>query len=149
MLAALVIQHAKRMRYIILSPVACPALPICTTLSDKRHGFRKISSWTFSLQLLSETFVILGRIQQDSTIYVDTSSCKVPCYAHGNICKLCGWFGNSWRVGWSWPRSCHPLVFSRQSFEGVVEFHMCSRNRLVSCGQTDVTKLTVAFRERA
>jgi hypothetical protein len=32
-LAAIVIQHAKRMRYIILSPVACPALPICTTRS--------------------------------------------------------------------------------------------------------------------
>ena len=58
------------MRYIILSPVACPAVPVCTTLSDKRQYFSKISSWTFSLQLLSETSVIRERIQRDSTINV-------------------------------------------------------------------------------
>jgi len=25
--------------------------------------------------------------------------CESLCYAHGNICKLCGWFGNPWRAG--------------------------------------------------
>jgi hypothetical protein len=34
---ALVIQHAMRMRRIILSSVACPALPYISTLSNKRH----------------------------------------------------------------------------------------------------------------
>jgi hypothetical protein len=24
---------------------------------------------------------------------------KCRCYAHGDICKMCGWFGNPWRVG--------------------------------------------------
>jgi hypothetical protein len=39
--AALVTQHAMRMRRIILPSVACPALPYFSTLSHKRHDFRK------------------------------------------------------------------------------------------------------------
>ena len=38
---ALVKQHAKRMHHIILSSVACPALPYSPALSHKRYGFRK------------------------------------------------------------------------------------------------------------
>jgi hypothetical protein len=35
----LVIQHAKRMRHIILSSVRCPAVPYSSTLSHKWHDF--------------------------------------------------------------------------------------------------------------
>jgi len=38
---ALIIQHAKRMRRIILSSVACPDLPYFFTLFHKRHDFQK------------------------------------------------------------------------------------------------------------
>ena len=38
---ALVIQHAKRMRRIVLPSAACPALPYFSTLSRQRHDFGK------------------------------------------------------------------------------------------------------------
>ena len=85
MSVALVTQHAKCMRRNILSSTACPALPYFSTLSHKRHDFRgKNSYWTktcvfwFSLQLLSETFLILRRTESDIIINVNRSSCKVP-----------------------------------------------------------------------
>jgi hypothetical protein len=78
---ALVIQHAKRMRPIVVSSVACLALPHFWTLSHKQHVFRKklfkikYVFW-FSLQRLSETFLIL-RTQRDAVINVRPPSCSV------------------------------------------------------------------------
>ena len=68
----------------ILSYVACPALQYFSTLSHKRHGFRgkkllniKMCFW-YSLQLLSETFLILRRNERDIIIQAHRYSCKVP-----------------------------------------------------------------------
>ena len=82
MSVSLVIKHAKCMRHIILSSVASLAPPCFSTLSHKRHDFRKKLNikcvFGFSLQLLSETFLIIRRIQRDIVINVKTTSCKVP-----------------------------------------------------------------------
>jgi predicted transcriptional regulator len=76
---ALVIQHAKRMRHIILSSV-----PYFSTLSHKRRDFRdkvmehKMCVLTFK-QPLSETLLILRRIKRYIIINLLRSSCKMCC----------------------------------------------------------------------
>ena len=66
------------------SSVACLAVPYFSTLSHNRLDFREKKiverkmCVSFSLQLLSETFLILRRIQRDTTINVRKSSPKLP-----------------------------------------------------------------------
>ena len=73
---ALGIQHAKRMRRIILSCVACLAVQYSPTLPHKRHDIRrKVTEQKMSV--LSETVHILRRIQQHTVTNVNMCSCKV------------------------------------------------------------------------
>jgi hypothetical protein len=79
----LVIQHAVRMRHIILSSVACLALPYFShyPINDTIFGKTLLNikcAFRFSLQVLPETFLILTRIQGDIIINGLRSSCNVP-----------------------------------------------------------------------
>ena len=79
----LVIQHAKRMRRIMLSSEACPAVPYFSTLSHKRHDFRKkgiehkMCVLIFSTNLF-QTFLITRRMKRYIIINVHRSSFRVP-----------------------------------------------------------------------
>ena len=96
---ASVIHHAKRMRHIILSSVACLAVPYFTTLYCHlwpvwlyhilphylKNGtiFWKMllsikGLFCFSPRLLSEIFIILRRTERDVIINIRRSSCKAP-----------------------------------------------------------------------
>ena len=67
----------------ILSSVACPALQYFSTFSHIRHDFRKKKIFNgkcvlIFLQFLSETFLILRRIERHTIKNVYLSSCEVP-----------------------------------------------------------------------
>jgi hypothetical protein len=89
---ALLIKNATRMHRIILSSVAWLALSYFCTLSRKRHDFRKkllsIKIFRFSLQLSSETFLILRRIQR----YIVVNICALrPWYKGPVILVILSW----------------------------------------------------------
>jgi hypothetical protein len=67
------------MHYIVLLFVSCPAVPCLSTLFHKRHVFREehdVCALIISL-FLSEIFLILRRIRQDTVINAHTYSCEV------------------------------------------------------------------------
>jgi hypothetical protein len=72
------------MRLIVLSSVACVTLPhfshylINETIFEKRKLLYMKRVVGFSLQLLSEIFLILRTLQNDVTINVHRSSSKLP-----------------------------------------------------------------------
>jgi hypothetical protein len=71
----LLIQHAKRMQRIILSFASCPVIPYFSTLSRKRHDFRKSvlnikCVLRFALRLMFEEFLTIRIIRRDTIINV-------------------------------------------------------------------------------
>ena len=136
MSVALVIQRAKRMRRIILSSVACPAVQHFLTLSingttvGKKLLNIKCVFW-FSVQVLSKTCLILRRTQRDFIINAHRSACKVPVL-HVRF----------------WLNLNIPDRFSKNTH---IKFHesLSSGSRVVPCGRSDMMKLIVAFRNVA
>jgi hypothetical protein len=126
----LAIRHGKRMRHITLSSVACPTLPYFATLFHKRHDFWrnvlniKCVSW-FSLKRLSETFLILTRIQQDTVTHVRRSS-RYSCQI---LMKL-----------------KPPRHIFQKYLRITLHDNPSTGSRVVPCGRTDMTELIVPFR---
>ena len=78
---ALLTQHAKRTRCIILSSVACLAVPCFSKLNGIIFGKALLNLncvFLFSLLILSETFLILRRNERGIVVNVHWSSSKVP-----------------------------------------------------------------------
>jgi hypothetical protein len=122
---ALVVRHAKRMRLIIVSSVACLALSyffphylINGRFSEKILNIKCV----LSLQALSETLPILIRIQRDIIINIHRSSYTVRRYAL---------FFSDFNEAW---------IFSTDFWKpSNIKFHEnpSSGSRVVPCGQTD------------
>ena len=77
---ALITQHANKIFSVQYYIVTC-GLPDSAKYSHKRHNFQKKLlniKCVFSLQFLSETFLILGTIEREIVKDVCQSSCKVP-----------------------------------------------------------------------
>ena len=136
MSVAYFIQQAVRMRRIMQSSVSSPALPHFSTSSHKRHNFRKTllnikHVYRFSLQLFfSEALIILRSIRPDTVIntYVFMHSVRYSC------------------------QILMQLEFSRRIFSKTLKYQPARKplQWKPSCsmrtyGQTDMTKLTVAF----
>jgi hypothetical protein len=78
---ALFTQQAKRMRRIILLSIAYLTLPYFSTLSHKRHDFRKKNYWKrnvcYDFLCYFALFLILRRSERHMIINVYWSSCQV------------------------------------------------------------------------
>jgi hypothetical protein len=85
------IQHAKRMRHIILW--SCPAVQYFSTLSHKRHDF-KVNIIEHKMRVvilstnLSEKGFVLRRTERDMNKNVYWASCKVPFISCQILMKL-------------------------------------------------------------
>jgi predicted transcriptional regulator len=132
---ALVIQHAKCMRRIILSSVACLAVPYFSALSHKLQDFRKkVTEYKMCVLILSTTFVWnISHSKKNSVRY------------YHNCTQV---FMSSTRY------SCQILIkleFSRQLLEKLSNFlkYPSSGSRVPPCVQTDgrldMTKLITTF----
>jgi hypothetical protein len=102
------------------------------TIFGKKSLNIKCVFW-FSVQLLSETFLFLRRIQRDITINVHRSSCKVPL--------LLSDFNETWIFWTDFSENAQLSNFMKIRPVGGELFH--------ADGRTDMTKLIVTFHKFA
>ena len=135
--ACSLIQRVKRHHIVIYGLCGCTTF--LDIISNGRIFGKKLPntqciSW-FSLQLLLETFLILRINQRDTFINVKTSSCKVPVILVGFYCNLN--FLNR---------------FSKiAQISSFIKIHPIKGPScpMRTYGQTDMTKLILAFRNFA
>jgi hypothetical protein len=127
--------------------LSCVAVPKLSTLSHKRHDFRKrkkllkIKYLFFSPQLLSEIFLILGKIQRDAVINLCRPSCRV-------LFILVKFY---WKLSFvdRFSKNAQMSNFMKIRSMGAELFHLNWRNDGRTDGEKDMTKLIVAFRSFA
>ena len=139
MSVAIAIQHAMRMRRIILSSEACQALPCFSTSSHEWHNFciklfnTKCVFWFFLR--LPEAFLILRISERDIVTNVHSSSCKLHVIRVRFCLNFLDGFAKSTAIS----------NFIKMRPVGAELFHEDWRTD----GRTNVTKLVVAFRNFA
>ena len=86
--------------YIISSSVVCPNLQLFPyrIFREKRMLLNIKMCFSFSLQILSETFLILRRIRRDIITNVHGFSCKVPDILVRFLMKLLSFFSTDFRI---------------------------------------------------
>ena len=142
-LVALGVQHARLMRHITFPNVSClivhcfPRYLTNGTISRTRYWTHKYV-FRFSLQILSETFLILRRTEPNGSLS------QVPAGIHVQYPLLLSSFKETNfldRVS----KSTRTLNFMDRFPVGAEFFHETRRDGRTD-GQKDVTKLIVAFR---
>ena len=116
----------------VLSPVTCPAVQYFSTLSPEWYDFwkrkviqQKKSVFWFSLQILSDSFLLLRRTERDIIENVHTSSCTVPSFLSD--------FSESWILSTEFRK-----ILKYQISWTFVQWELSS---MQTDGQTDMTKL--------
>jgi hypothetical protein len=61
---ALGVQHEQRVRHIVLSSVACVAVPYVSTLFHKRQDFRKLLKLMFMVPCIVNVFAVHGTVHR-------------------------------------------------------------------------------------
>jgi hypothetical protein len=132
MSVALVIHNAKRMRHIVYSSVA--NCFINWTISGEKMFLVIKCIFRFSLQLLSEVFLILRGIQRDTAMNVHRFSCNVPVILR------------DFHVTWIFSTNFRKILKYQLSWKSVQWEPSCPMR---TGEQIDVTKPTFAFRNFA
>ena len=138
----LVTQHAKRMRHIILSSVACPAVPYVSILpyNDFRKKFLNIKCFfLFYLQLSFETFLNLKRIQQETVIRTQVFKSSIHSL-------FVSYFNETWIFSTNyWKILTYEIFWTSDLWEPIFS----ARTDRQTDRQTDMTRRIVAFRNFA